>query len=719
MSSKPIHQWKVTELKEELKRRRLTTTGLKNDLVRRLDDALRAERDAAEASEKEVNGLEGHDNEAELKDSEIVSEDAVAVDERGNEEKFEAVEENVGSVEPIEREKAEKVLEGVVDDSSKYDNSASAMDQDVEPTVLPAVVDSSNVGEELITHTTVVETTTITTTVTESVLTEVVVDGEDSHSTEKKIEDSGTKLANEDLKAYSTDNNNGGSGTKLENEELKVNSAEKNTEVLGTKLENEESKAQLDNENSKPRLESDTKPSYKDLLPDSTVPKNQVSEVNPSLLGSQVKSDSIFSDSVSINQKNELKDTIITDNVKLEQDIVRSEMVEEPSPRNEPVYEESNSINVGKPHVRKLSVEENSNVVTSPDLNKTNISDDVGYPEKLSLDRSSGDDEDLPESSKVNVDELRDKVESTEVPTVKVENTTVVVGDGQSGGKSDTHQDIDSSPVGLVEKRKFNEQALDCNNDPAKRQRRWSTETVKGPNPQSTTPRSTTTPKDGPVSLKRNFSRSDSFATDDAPKKRIVPPSQRSPTNSLRIDRFLRPFTLKAVQELLGKTGKVSSFWMDQIKTHCYVTYSSTEEAIETRNAVYNLQWPPNGGRFLLAEYVEPEEVKMKLEPPPSQAPSISSGPAVPPAPPSQPEPSPRQHRELPPPPPTLPPPPPLSKPPPVGIERLPSPPPLPEKADLPTVTLDDLFRKTKATPRIYYLPLSEEQVAAKLAAKD
>lgn len=53
-----------------------------------------------------------------------------------------------------------------------------------------------------------------------------------------------------------------------------------------------------------------------------------------------------------------------------------------------------------------------------------------------------------------------------------------------------------------------------------------------------------------------------------------VPPSQKPPTTSLRIDRFLRPFTLKAVQELLGKTGTVTSFWMDHIKTHCYVTVS-------------------------------------------------------------------------------------------------------------------------------------------------
>ncbi|CAL0304725.1 unnamed protein product [Lupinus luteus] len=711
MSSKPIHQWKVTELKEELKRRRLTTTGLKNDLVKRLDEALRAEMEASE-KEKEANGFEGDGDEAAVKDSET----------------FEAVEkENVEVAETIGTENAEKVLDAVVDDSGKnykqdavtdlVDNSVPALDQDVESTGLPAVVDSANVGEDLITHASVVETTTTTvTTVTESVWTEVESGGEDSHSTEKNIEGSGTKLGNEELKAHNTDKNNEGSETKLENEEPMVNSAEKSNEVLGTKLENEDSK---------PQLESVTKPPYKDPVPNSSVPENQVSEVNPSLVGSQVKSDYISSDSVSINQKNELKDTIITDNVKLEQDIVRPEVVEEPSSRNEPVYDESHSMDVGELHEKKPSVEENINVVTSSNLNKTNSSDDVGYPEKLNLDRSSGDDsmeEDLPESkqldSKFNVNELRDKVEGTEVITMKEENNTVVVGDGQSGGNSDAHQDINMSPLVLAEKRRFNEQASVESTEPAKRQRRWNTEAVKGPEPQSTTPRSATTPKGEPVALKRSFTRSDSFASDDAPKERVVLPSQRSPTNSLRIDRFLRPFTLKAVQELLGKTGKVNSFWMDQIKTHCYVTYSSIEEAIETRNAVYNLQWPPNGGRLLVAEYVEPEEVKLKIEPPSSQAPPVSAGPAVPPAPPSQPEPSPRQHRQLPPPPATLPPPPPLSKTPPVARERLPSPPPLPEKIEPPIVTLDDLFRKTIATPRIYYLPLSEEQVAAKLAAQ-
>lgn len=47
-----------------------------------------------------------------------------------------------------------------------------------------------------------------------------------------------------------------------------------------------------------------------------------------------------------------------------------------------------------------------------------------------------------------------------------------------------------------------------------------------------------------------------------------VPPSSKPPTSALRIDRFLRPFTLKAVQELLGKTGKITNFWMDRSRLY-------------------------------------------------------------------------------------------------------------------------------------------------------
>jgi apoptotic chromatin condensation inducer in the nucleus len=60
-----------------------------------------------------------------------------------------------------------------------------------------------------------------------------------------------------------------------------------------------------------------------------------------------------------------------------------------------------------------------------------------------------------------------------------------------------------------------------------------------------------------------------------------------------------------------------------------------------------------------------------------------------------------------------LPPPPPLPPPP---RER----PPMPSKQEMESQgpTLDDLFKKTRAKPHIYYLPLTDQDVAAKLAAR-
>lgn len=153
--------------------------------------------------------------------------------------------------------------------------------------------------------------------------------------------------------------------------------------------------------------------------------------------------------------------------------------------------------------------------------------------------------------------------------------------------------------------------------------------------------------------------------------------------------------------------------------------YSSVDEAVETRNAVYNLQWPPNGGRLLVSDYVSPQEVQMRVEAddkktpaaPAHAGPTVGAAIPIPPhqtQPQPQPQPSPRNQfpRQGPPLPPSLPPPPPVLR-----ELPLPPPPPLVEKQEPPIVTLDDLFKKTKATPRIYYLPLSEEQVAAKQAS--
>ncbi|KAB8092014.1 hypothetical protein EE612_017751, partial [Oryza sativa] len=279
----------------------------------------------------------------------------------------------------------------------------------------------------------------------------------------------------------------------------------------------------------------------------------------------------------------------------------------------------------------------------------------------------------------------------------------------------------DEKTAASTEKRKLEAEETVAATEPIKRQRRWAADGAKVPERQPISHSGSDAPKEiFQPALKRSFGRSDSTASGDSPKERVVPPSQKPATTSLRIDRFVRPFTLKAVQELLGKTGSLCSFWMDHIKTHCYVTFSSVEEAVATRDAVYDLQWPPNNGNRLVAEFVDPQEVKLKLDPPPPAAAPISPA-TTPKEPPFQQAQAnqnmprqaaaPREH---------LPPPPPLTKPPTSDSgsakERLP---PTPKKQpEPPVVTLDDLFRKTHSSPRIYYLPLSEEEVAAKLASQ-
>ncbi|XWS33280.1 hypothetical protein CRYUN_Cryun22dG0068000 [Craigia yunnanensis] len=711
LGNRPIDQWRVTELKDELKRRKLTTRGLKEDLVKRLDEALEIEREntAMEAD----NGFNS--------DPQPIVEGQIEKGAPAIAETVEDVVDHGGS--GIEKG-SEVKLQVDINDSAAALGQRGVQGRDI-----------------LLEEEPVIQTTTVQTeiTVTKTVVSEVPLIGQDfqnlgqeekrDSNIQVEYEDPKLQVENEDPKPW-VENEDPKPQVESEDPKLQVENDDPKAqvEIVGSKpqLENDDLKPQLDIEDSEAQLENEgLKALHEDDVCVSSAPNNQVSEVNP-ILGFQVKSDSISTDSVSINEKIELKNNIIADNVKLDLDVVKPEMVEPSSSNVVPISGESHPMDAEEPLENKASVDERDDKnIANADMSNKNDSAEMGYSEKLNLDRSSGDDsmeEDVLESkqidSKCSTDEMGEKSERNEVPIIKEETPVDVAGDGLSAGKKDVFIENKSRYV-PAEKRKLQDQEAAGNNEHSKR-RKWNSDNIKVPEPQGSNLTTTTTPKDTtqPAALKRKFSRSDSTASEETPKERVVLPSQKLPTTSLKIDHFLRPFTLKAVQELLAKTGTVTSFWMDHIKTHCYVTYSSVEEAIETRNAVYNLQWPPNGGRLLVADFVDPQEVKIRLEALP-QTPTTpgTSGSTAPQAQPtSQPQPSPRQQvsrQQLPPP--SALPPPPLSNPPPVR-ERLPLPPPPPEK-DPPIVTLDDLFRKTKATPRIYYLLLSEEQVAAKQAA--
>ncbi|KAL9263915.1 Apoptotic chromatin condensation inducer in the nucleus-like protein [Drosera capensis] len=643
LDNRPIDQWKVTELREELKRRKLSPKGLKEELVRRLDEAIRSESEVP--TEEVDNGIEYFNSAADTEVDESVP---------------------------------------VVDDVMSLDTESRTADAQLDGDGITPLVD--DVGD---------------------VVTQLHVD-----QGQQKVASADGQAEDNELSANDSLVDVGGAASHDLPGEISLGSLGFHTGSVEKDDEGSGDAPVLD----------DIKPSQEDEKIEMSDSALQVSEVNSSL-GFQVSSDSLPSDSISINETNDIKDNKIVDDVKLELDAKR-EMVQPSSIDVVPGPGESHPMDVEEPHEIKVSPGHAYSNIASTETSKKDGSADWGSPEKLILDQSSGDDmdDDASESKQIESTYKPNEVGTKESDVSMVKDHTPLV------EKEHVPAENKSAVSATTEKRKLSGNVVEAD-EPSKRQRRWnSAKNLKVTEPTSVDVASSTTPKNisQHASLSRSLTLSNYNTSVDSPKERIVPPPTRSPTNSLRIDRFLRPFTLKAVQELLGKTGTVASFWMDHIKTHCYVTYSSEEEAKKTRSALYNLQWPPNGGRLLIAEFVEPEEVKLQIgppAPPPQASAHVGAGLAPPPPPAALPLTSPRLavvKRQQPPQQPafTLPPPPPLPVPPVAREFVLPPPPPLPEKIDPLIVTLDDLFRKTKATPRIYYLPLTDEQVQTKLEAR-
>jgi apoptotic chromatin condensation inducer in the nucleus len=446
LGNRSIDQWKVTELKEELKRRKLTTKGLKDDLIRRLDEALRVEMENAK---QDVDNGVGFGSKPVVgeKDAQTVPVAAATAKGLANSGGNKNKNKNTDSV----------MVQVDINDS------AAAFDQGKveEGDILGGT--AARVEELLVVHSTNVETSIK---VTETVTSEVALSEHNLENmnieTQKENGNSKSLMENEDLKPQLE---NEDSMPQLENEDPKPQLEDEDSKP---QLENEDSKPQLESEDSKPQLENEgLKPPPEGVMLDSSTPENQVSEVSP-ILGSQVKSDSISTDSVSINEKIELKDNVIADHVKLELDVVNPEMVEPSSSNVVPVGGESHPMDVEVPHENKESDGgKDDNSATDADISKKIDSADLGYSEKLNLDRSSGDDsmeEDVLESrqidSKYNSEEVENRSEKSEVPVVKEESHVAILGDAISAEKKDVHVENENRPAALAEKRKLNGKCL-------------------------------------------------------------------------------------------------------------------------------------------------------------------------------------------------------------------------------------------------------------------
>ncbi|KFM74689.1 Apoptotic chromatin condensation inducer in the nucleus, partial [Stegodyphus mimosarum] len=87
------------------------------------------------------------------------------------------------------------------------------------------------------------------------------------------------------------------------------------------------------------------------------------------------------------------------------------------------------------------------------------------------------------------------------------------------------------------------------------------------------------------------------------------------------VQNLVRPFTLLQLKELLKQSGNLieEHFWIDKIKSKCFVMYETEEEAIKARNALNGTRWPVSNPKILSVEFATEDDIeyhKRGSEPP-------------------------------------------------------------------------------------------------------
>ncbi|XP_058971333.2 apoptotic chromatin condensation inducer in the nucleus-like [Pocillopora verrucosa] len=93
--------------------------------------------------------------------------------------------------------------------------------------------------------------------------------------------------------------------------------------------------------------------------------------------------------------------------------------------------------------------------------------------------------------------------------------------------------------------------------------------------------------------------------------KRSPSPAKNPPCKTLHVKNLVRPFTLNQLKDLLGKHGTLvqDGFWIDRIKSHCYVVYTDEDDAVASRQALHGIKWPATSPKILDVDYADDDEM--------------------------------------------------------------------------------------------------------------
>ncbi|XP_046990847.1 apoptotic chromatin condensation inducer in the nucleus-like isoform X1 [Schistocerca americana] len=104
-----------------------------------------------------------------------------------------------------------------------------------------------------------------------------------------------------------------------------------------------------------------------------------------------------------------------------------------------------------------------------------------------------------------------------------------------------------------------------------------------------------------------------SIVSDDARTLQRSPsPPKNKVSDILFITNLVRPFTVHQLKELLARTGTIveDGFWIDKIKSKCFVQYETEDQARETRHALHGIRWPVSNPKQLCVDFGRREDME-------------------------------------------------------------------------------------------------------------
>lgn len=108
----------------------------------------------------------------------------------------------------------------------------------------------------------------------------------------------------------------------------------------------------------------------------------------------------------------------------------------------------------------------------------------------------------------------------------------------------------------------------------------------------------------GPIAEGQEIKSSGEALAPSQPTKTARIASEQPATAFLHITNLSRPFTIPDLKDVLSKHGTFDDFWIDNIKSHAYIHYSTTEQATTARDALNGLHWPSDNSRALKVDFV-------------------------------------------------------------------------------------------------------------------